>query len=171
MTDPAERSPTSYPKPWHFLCVLLLVIVPSGWAQQPAASVVGLQSKLKPDDELKIIDRKGKATTGRFVSMSGSSVTLMVRGNPQEFSEATIREIKQRRPHGARNMLLGAAIGGVAGGATAGAAHPGADGANGTTTMLGVLAGSGVGAGIVALKHLFTRRYDTVFVASRNPGP
>ena len=160
-------------KPSHFICMLLLVIVgvPSGWAQQPSAFVVELQSKFKPDDELKIIDRKGKATTGRFVSMSGSSLTLMVRGNRQEFSEATIREIKQRRPHGARNIFLGAGIGGVAGGATAGVAHPGADSANGATTTLGVLAGSGIGAGVVALKQLFTRRFDTVFVAPRNPGP
>jgi hypothetical protein len=158
-------------KPLNLIGVLLLATMTatSGWAQQPAHSVVELQAKFKPDDELKIIDRNGKATTGRFVSISGSSVTLLVRGAPQEFSEATIREIKQRRPHGAKNLVRGAAIGGVAGGVTLAATHAGADSANGGTTARGVLAGAGIGAGVVALKHLFTRRYDTVFVAP-SPG-
>jgi uncharacterized protein YcfJ len=156
----------------HFIGALLLVTLMAtfSWAQQPVHSVQELQSKLNTDDELKVIDRNGKTSVGRLVSISGSSLTLIVRGARQEFSETTIREIKQRRPHGVRNVLLGAAIGGVAGGLTSAAAHPGADAANSTTTSVGALIGSGIGAGVVALKHLFTRRYDTVFMASGTPG-
>ena len=160
-------------KPLHLVGVILLATMTatSGWAQQPTNSMAELQSKIKADDELKIIDRNGKSTTGRFVSMSGSSLTLLVSGTRQDFPEATIREIKQRRPHGSKGIVIGAAIGGVAGGVTFGAAHPGADSGNGGTTAMGVVMGTGIGAGVVALKHLFTKRYDTVFVASRNPGP
>ena len=86
----------------RFIEALLLVILTatSGWAQQPVHSVQELQSKLKTDDQIKVIDRNGKTSTGRFISISGSSLTLMVGGARQEFSEATLREIKQRRPHG-----------------------------------------------------------------------
>jgi hypothetical protein len=154
-------------KPLSFIAVLLFLMgtATPGWAQQPTNSMQELQSRLKADDELKIINRDGKSTTGRFVSMSGSSLTLMVKGVRQDFAEGTIREIKQRRPHGKRNLYLGAAIGGVAGGATLAATHLGSDGTNFETTAKGVMAGAGIGAGIVALKHLFTRRYDKVFVA------
>jgi uncharacterized protein YcfJ len=153
-----------------FVLVTVMATATSAWGQQATPTWVELQSKFKPDDELKIIDRNGKGTTGRFVSMSGSSLTLLVKETRREFPEATIREIKQRRPHGKRNLFLGAAIGGAAGGVTIGSAHPGSDGSNFETTAKGVMAGAGIGAGIVALKHLFTRRFDTVFVAPRSPG-
>jgi uncharacterized protein YcfJ len=157
-------------KPLHFIGALLLATITatSGLAQQATQSWVELQSKFKPDDELKIIDRNGKGTTGRFVSMSGSSLTLLVKETPREFSEPTVREIKQRRPHGSKGIVLGAAIGGVAGGVTFGSAHPGADSGNIGTTAMGVVMGAGIGAGVVALKHLFTRRFDTVFMAPRS---
>ena len=152
----------------HVIGAILLVILTAtiSWAQQPVHSVQELQSKLKADDELKVIDRNGKTSAGRFVVISGSSLTLDVRGAHQQFPEATIREIKIRRPHGVKTTLLGAAIGGVVGGAAFAAAHPGTDSANPATTSIGVWAGVGVGAGVVALKHLFTKRYQTVFIAS-----
>jgi len=138
------------------------------FAQRPS-DFNQLQTMLKVDDQLKVIDRNNQTTSGRLVRISGSSLTLLVRGNHQEFPEAIIREIKQRRPHGATNVLLGTAIGGATGGVFAAAAHPGSDGTNSATTSLGVLVGAGIGAGAVALKHLFTKRYDTVFTSPGRP--
>ena len=152
----------------HFIGAIVVVILTAtiSWAQQPVHSVQELQSKLKADDELKVIDRNGKTSEGRLVVISASALTLDVRGVHQQFPEATIREIKIRRPHGGKTTLLGAAIGGLVGGAALAAAHPGADSANPFTTSVGVMAGVGIGAGVVALKHLFTKRYQTVFIAS-----
>ena len=78
--------------------------------EQPVHSLQELQSKLDTDDELKVTDQNKKTSTGRLISISGSSLTLLVKGKPQEFSEATLREIKQRRPHKVKSVLLGAVI-------------------------------------------------------------
>jgi len=134
------------------------------WAQNQS-DFNQLQTKLKADDQLKVVDRNNKTASGRLVRISGSSLTLLVNGAHQEFSEASIREIKQRRPHGEKNALIGMAIGGLAGGAIAAAAHPGSDSANSPTTTFGVGIGAAIGAAAVGLKHLFTKRYDTVFTA------
>jgi len=92
----------------HFIGAIVVVILTAtiSWAQQPVHSVQELQSKLKADDELKVIDRNGKTSEGRLVVISASALTLDVRGVHQQFPEAAIREVKIRRPHGGKPHFL-----------------------------------------------------------------
>lgn len=155
------------------LCLLgalgLLALLPRvALAQPPVQSFAELQSTLKPGDEVQITDSSGRTTRGRVVRVSMGSLDLTVNGRQEELLEATIREVRRRRPDLWWNgALIGAVVGTVAGAAVKQRNCGSTDCGEGGLVDPGFYVfGAGIGAGAGALIDHSVRRFDTVFVRS-----
>jgi hypothetical protein len=149
-----------------FAALGFLTLMPRFALAQPSArSFAELQSILKTGDEVQITDSSGKTIQGRIGNVSTSSLGLTVDGRRQDLLEATVREVKRRRPDLWWNgPLIGAAIGTVVGAVVKQQNCGSTDCGEGGIVDPGFYVfGAGIGAGAGALVDLSIRRFDTVF--------
>jgi hypothetical protein len=147
----------------------LLALMPRvALAQPPVQSFAELQSILKPNDEVQITDSSGRTTRGRVVRVATGSLNLTVNGRQQELLEATIRDVKRRRPDVWWNgALIGAVAGTVAGAAVKRRNCGSTDCGEGGLVDPGFYVfGAAFGAGAGALIDSSVRRFDTLFARS-----
>ena len=120
-----------------FVAFVAAVLVPvCAAAQTPTTD--SLLGKLKSGDTVYLLDSGSRETTGVFGKMSGSTITLMVNGELQDYSLSDIRQITRR---GGDSLWNGFAIGAVIGGLAAGVSteHAGAG-------IAGAIVYGGIGA-------------------------
>jgi hypothetical protein len=130
-------------------------------------SFADLQSILKTGDEVQITDSSGQTTRGRIAGVSTNSLGLTVDGRQRDLPEATVREVKRRRPDLWWNgTLIGAVIGTVVGAVVKERNCGSTDCGEGGVVDPGFyMFGAGIGAGAGALVDLSIRRFDTLFVS------
>jgi hypothetical protein len=122
-------------------------LAPPAAAQGSATSETSFRSLaagVQRGDTLQVIDADGQKTTGRFESISASSIVLLVDGQPRDIPASTVRRIVRLRDPLWNGAALGAVMGLVAG---AGGCAKGDCGALAT----GALFLGAIGAGIDAL--------------------
>ena len=154
----------------HTLCkgllsaLFVLPLMPVlAWAQEPD-SFGKVESRVRVGDTVRVIDKNGNKSQGRIGSVSATSLSLIVNGAAQNFSETTVREIKRRRH---ASLPTGGALGALIGGAAVGAAcHGRCNAGPGDVIAWGTSAAVGAGAGVMTA--LLVTRYETVFMASGN---
>jgi hypothetical protein len=96
-----------------FLLAMFLPVCAS--AQGPVPD--RLTGKVKSGDTVYLLDSASREITGVFGKLSGSTMTLMVNGELQDYSLTDIRQISRRGGDSLWNgFAIGAAIGGLAGG-------------------------------------------------------
>lgn len=151
---------------WLSGALLFLALMPrSALAQTPARSFADLQSILKIGDEVQITDSGGKTSQGTIVNVSTGSLGLTVDGRQRDLSEATIREVKRRRPDLWWNgILIGAVVGTVAGAVVKQRNCGSTDCGEGGLVDPGFYVfGAAIGAGAGALVDRSIKRFDTLF--------
>jgi hypothetical protein len=140
-------------------------------AQQPAGSLAELQSRINPGDKIQVIDQNGRKIDGSFEGVSGDSLRLIRRNQPQDFPAATIREVKKRRRDPWWDgFLIGAGAGAVAGIVWTQSECSDDPECAFYTRLVFVPIATGIGMGSGALIDFVIRRYDTVFAARRTSG-
>ena len=96
-----------------FIVAMLLPLHVS--AQAPTAD--SLTGRLKSGDTVYLLDSASREITGVFGKVTGSTMTLMVNGELEDYPLADIRQISRRGGDPIWNgMLIGGVIGGIAGG-------------------------------------------------------
>jgi hypothetical protein len=141
-------------------------------AQEPANTLQDLQPQLRINDTVRVEETDGKRVQGKVESVSGSALTIRVKGQSREFRQPQISSVQKQYDDPIGNgVITGAAVGGVAG-AVIGVivSDVFCDGCGnfkgGGALIVGAL-GAGIGAGSGALGDLLTKGYKTVFSKSR----
>lgn len=102
----------------NFSAVIMAMSLPVCAAAQPPIGD-SLTGQLKSGDTVYLLDSASREITGVFGKMSDSTMTLMVNGELQDYSLTAIRQITRRGGDSLWNgFVVGALIGGVAGGAS-----------------------------------------------------
>lgn len=169
MPEPKKMFNTNPMRLCMYGALSLLALTPRlTLAQQPVRSFAELQSILKIGDTVRVTDASGKTTQGRIASVSGSSLSVTVEGRQQELLEATIREVKRRRPDLWWNgVLIGAAIGAGVGAVIKERNCGSTDCGEGGLVDPGLYVfGAVIGAGTGAVIDLSIKRFDTLFASS-----
>lgn len=153
----------------HLTCALAIFLLSGAslWAQQPAASLSDLSSRVQRGDHIEVTVRDGKIIKGRYDVVADSSLRILSGGRTQDISGATITTIKKRRPDSNINgLLLGIAAGAGAGLVTAHAAcSPNDSECTTITTSIFVPIFAGGGAGVGALIDQLIHKYHPVYVS------
>lgn len=149
-------------RPVNWKCILLSLCVAvwpaAGYAQATAKTLDELRLLVKVGDRVSVTDSEGRVTRGSITLLSPTRLVLDVNGAPNEWNEASVARISQRRADSLANgALWGLAIG--AGLATTAvvvvAADEGFDseGAGWAALAIGIYSalGAGVGVGVDAL--------------------
>jgi hypothetical protein len=134
---------------------------------QLVSSFEQLQILVKPGDNIYVKDATGSTIKGRIADLSPSSLSLVVKGQRQAFSQIDVHEIRQWRGDSLKNgALIGAAVGG---GITliSFAAYPCYD--CGAEVVAGVALSAGIGAAVgVGLDALIPSKQLIFFNPSRS---
>jgi hypothetical protein len=150
----------------------LLALMPAlASAQQPAATLADLRTRLRIGESIQVVDRRGMSTEGAFDGLSNASLRLIVGGERREFPDGEIQQVRRRRSESKWDgMLIGAGAG-----IAAGLLWTRAECGNDTecafyTRLVGVPVFGAAGLGGGALIDFAIRRYDTIYAGSTTTG-
>src|SRR5262245_47804268 len=90
--------------------VFCSLFLPTAFAQ----SLASLESTLKVDDRIRIVDGSGRTVEGRFVGATADHLLMKSGRNVREWRASDIREVQKRRRDSPWNgWLIGTTIGGA----------------------------------------------------------
>ena len=143
----------------HFVLGCLFfafVLVPVGWAQSSGWQVLG---QIKAGTKVQVVEQSLKSTSGRFVRVSETDLTLSVDNKEVVIYRDRIYRVSIRGKNRKRNVLIGLAIGAGAGAGLGAAANR----VVGDTAVVPGMAAAfgGVGAGVGALCPATKTVYQT----------
>src|SRR5688572_28771655 len=145
----------------------LLLPVSTAWAQAPTHSLPDLAQRLQKGDRVRVTAKDGTITSGRFDSVSDSSLRLNGSGRtPRDVPADTISQVSKKRPESAWNgVLIGLAVG-VGSGLVATSAVCGSNDSecSAIAALAFIPAFSGGGAAIGAIVDRMYSKYDPVYL-------
>ncbi len=96
----------------HVATAAVLLFATTATAQSFAA----LEKQTTPGSTVYVVDNAGEETKGRIVKLSDLSLTLQVHGTLQQFALADVARVERQKRDPVRNgVLIGAAVGALAG--------------------------------------------------------
>ncbi len=136
-----------------------IVVPSSALAQGIAESLHELRLLVRPGETVTVRDAAGREVKGRIESLSATAIVLQTPGGPQQWSDADLREIRQRRGDPLGNgALIGLGVGAAIG--VAGGLALRESGESGAVVAAFAAVYGGLGAGIgVGIDALVTRQY------------
>jgi hypothetical protein len=140
---------------------LLVCYTTSAGAQGSSATFDQVARTLTPDVRIQVLDEHLGKIEGRFGGVSGSTLRLIVKGQPVQVPVAQVFQVRQERRE-ADGVLLGLGIGFAAGFSFLLVACEGAS-EHEDCLRAGSLVIAGPAAAAGAIIDHFYRRYDTVF--------
>ncbi len=126
-----------------------------GFAREKKDSWANL-NRLRPGQKIEVVDLQSRSLQGAFLSFSEERILLRVGRNEVPVQRANVLRVVSRQPRRLRNAAIAAAIGVGAGLAIAIPLWM-VEGATAFPGILAPIAGSGAGAGIVAVVPLGSR--------------
>ena len=139
---------------------------PENRASVPRSGVtIGVQASLLEDlalrvnlnDQLRVDDRSGVATTGRLTRLTAEEITLQTAAGEKHFTRDTVRQVAVRHQPLRMAVLIGAGVG-AATGAVAGCVGPDREECADALIMAGA-PGAALGLAVGALIHKTTIVY------------
>ena len=97
--------------------VLVFSMLPALSDAQPVDSVEKRWSRMKSGNTVYVTDASARETTGTFVEISDSALTISVQGQDREILFADLRQIEKRGDSVMNRFLIGAGIGAAMGAA------------------------------------------------------
>ena len=95
--------------------VLVFSMLPALSDAQPVDSVEKRWSRMKSGNTVYVTDASARETTGTFVEISDSALTISVQGQDREILFADLRQIEKRGDSVMNGFLIGAGIGAAMG--------------------------------------------------------
>jgi hypothetical protein len=144
-----------------------LVVVSTAWAQEPLQSLSELPQRVQKGDRVKVTAKDGTVISGRFDSVSNSSVRLNGSGSGlREIPGTTIKEIQRKRPESAWNGVLIGLAAGVAGGvvATNATCGPNDSECSAIAGLAFIPSFAAGGAAVGAIIDRLISKYDPIYV-------
>lgn len=131
----------------HFVLAYLFfvfVLAPAGWAQSSGWQALG---QIKAGTNVQVVEQSLKSTSGRFVRVSETNLTLNVDNTEVVISRDQVYRVSISGKNRKRNVLIGLAIGAGAGAGLGAAANRVVGDAAVVPGMAAAFAGVGAGAG------------------------
>ena len=98
---------------WMVLTILSLLLIPVFTLAQPTQDSWDNLKRLEPGQKVEIVDAKMKTYSGKFASFTDEAIRIQEGKTEVTVQRADVVRVSVRdNSHRARNMLLGAAIGG-----------------------------------------------------------
>ena len=133
-------------------------VPPSGGALGVQASLLeDLALRVNLNDQLRVDDRSGVATTGRLTRLTAEEITLQTAAGEKHFTRETVRQVALRHHPLRMAVLIGAGVG-AATGAVAGCVGPDREACADALIMAGA-PGAALGLAVGALIHKTTIVY------------
>lgn len=168
---------TAVVRPAGTACALTILFIGGGAAlaaaQTPAASFADLGERLHAGQTVylrtaEVTESDGRGIKGKLTSLSGSTLTLVVKGKPRQFSESDVLVVSEHHTSAGTGALTGLLVG--AGFGLTATRHIGSDPESQAwrpiLTGISAVFGAGVGTRIGrAIKH------DRVLYAATPPRP